>query len=410
MTQEWLKTWLFFPREKSFLESFLSHFSWTLKSHFWASDNVISGSGICGPTASHKPFRDFLGISGAEGLVTLVYGGSNHTFGTEFEEGDAKKQKSVKKSDEGYGKELNRAIQVNRQTLKIEISVFIPFWNLGFYIWYLTFEEIWNQFFFSGNLQVSRIIPWKSPSFQEILKTQISSRITEKVKQLSGLFYGISGAFFVQYFVLEHTHTETHARAGTTKPYIINLLLTSTFFATSPTIYHQMIFSIAYKNTFWISPISGHVRPWQGTEICTFGRRLHWILWIFSVDTISPGLLCNLLWSDFRVEKKRWIYWIFSSGFFLSSPCTWPLHGRACRTCRTANLAADRYGFTKGRRWWMYTTSDKPGTFLSCPLNLVLPRPSDSYYWKCKYLMYCIFSCPEAPCLRETIMAPGLDL
>ena len=31
-------------------------------------------------------------------------------------------------------------------------------------------------------------------------------------------------------------------------------------------------------------------------------------------------------------------------------------------------------------------------------------------YWQCKYLMYCIFACSEAPHLRQTITVPGLDL
>ena len=30
--------------------------------------------------------------------------------------------------------------------------------------------------------------------------------------------------------------------------------------------------------------------------------------------------------------------------------------------------------------------------------------------WQCKYLMYCICSCPEAHRLRQTIAVPGLDL
>ena len=32
------------------------------------------------------------------------------------------------------------------------------------------------------------------------------------------------------------------------------------------------------------------------------------------------------------------------------------------------------------------------------------------FYWECKYLMYCIFSCSEAPRLRQTVTVPGLDL
>ena len=55
-----------------------------------------------------------------------------------------------------------------------------------------------------------------------------------------------------------------------------------------------------------LNDFSGHVRRRRGTEICNFGRRLHWIFWIFSSGffPFSPGLLSNLVRkSPQNVEK-----------------------------------------------------------------------------------------------------------
>ena len=48
-------------------------------------------------------------------------------------------------------------------------------------------------------------------------------------------------------------------------------------------------------------------------------------------------------------------------------------------------------------------TSDEP----SAPL---VHTNFPEYNRQCKYLMYCIFSCSEAPRLRQTVTVPGLDL
>ena len=52
--------------------------------------------------------------------------------------------------------------------------------------------------------------------------------------------------------------------------------------------------------------------------------------------------------------------------------------------------------------------SEKGGIYESPPDRHV-PNSSPANR-QCKYLMYCIFSCPEAPRLRQTVMVPGLDL
>ena len=48
---------------------------------------------------------------------------------------------------------------------------------------------------------------------------------------------------------------------------------------------------------------------------------------------------------------------------------------------------------------------------LFCKRVILANVPSFLFlYSQCKYLMYCIFSCSEAPRLRQTVTVPGLDL
>ena len=71
----------------------------------------------------------------------------------------------------------------------------------------------------------------------------------------------------------------------------------------------------------------------------------------------------------------------------------------------TFSFAKKTARFTKGR--FRHPRKIHPGISDKSPRISTEPF---SWFWQCKCSMCCIFACPEAPHLRQTIEVPGLDL
>ena len=140
-----------------------------------------------------------------------------------------------------------------------------------------------------------------------------------------------------------------------------------------------------------------------------------WRLFGFSCRHSSPNQYCSVCTSsvDDRFTLSR-----SCNAITLNPPRQALSHLMCARRGGQSGVLDPQLALRKVLRWGFRTCSlADPAVLSHClPAKLktktILP---ESFwllwlFWHCKRLMYCMFSCPEATRLRQTITVPGLDL